>query len=135
LLTVSKDDMLFSLCDEWIIDLLTYLICIVMKLFCKFISFLWNHVMNPRKVLLFDIFNYSYPDSTLCNNTDNIAMELILKTSLYAHITHQSGVKNSISVWIFCRCIFTRERAFFFNLHEAMNIPDVWVLIGLPAIL
>jgi hypothetical protein len=44
----------FNMFDEWMVDLLTFLICIVMKLLCKFISFLWNRVLNAGKVLLCD---------------------------------------------------------------------------------
>jgi hypothetical protein len=49
----GRDAVFFKL-DERMVDLLTFLICIVMKLFCGFISFLWNRVMNARKVLLCD---------------------------------------------------------------------------------
>jgi hypothetical protein len=42
------------------IDLLAFLVCIVIKLFCKFISFLWNRVMIAGKVLLCDKCNYIF---------------------------------------------------------------------------
>jgi hypothetical protein len=44
----------FFMLDKWMVDVLTILICIAMKLFCEFISFLWNRVMNAGKVLLCD---------------------------------------------------------------------------------
>jgi hypothetical protein len=46
----------FFMFNDWMVDLLIFLICIVtcMKLFCKFISFLWNRVMNAGKALLCD---------------------------------------------------------------------------------
>jgi hypothetical protein len=50
----------FVMLDEWMFDLLTFLICIVMKLFCKFILFLWNCVMNAGKVLMCDKYIYIY---------------------------------------------------------------------------
>jgi hypothetical protein len=44
----GRDAVFFQL-DERMFDLLTFLICIVMKLFCVFISFLWNHVLWTRE--------------------------------------------------------------------------------------
>jgi hypothetical protein len=44
----------FFMLDEWMVDHLTFLICTVMKLFCEFISFLWNCVINAGKILLCD---------------------------------------------------------------------------------
>jgi hypothetical protein len=50
----------FIMFDEWMVDPLTFLICIVMKLFCEFISLLWNCVMNTEKVLLCDNVHLLY---------------------------------------------------------------------------
>jgi hypothetical protein len=47
-------DAVFYMLDKWMVDPLIFLICIVMKLLCEFISFLWNRVMNSGKVLLCD---------------------------------------------------------------------------------
>jgi hypothetical protein len=70
-------DVVFFKLDEQMVDLLTFLICIVMKLFCGFISFLWNRVKNAGKVQLCD----KYVSKTCIRDDRKRSCRLLFYTS------------------------------------------------------
>jgi hypothetical protein len=102
LLTVSKNymyimDMMFSFLN----DRLTFQICIVMKLFCELISFLWNRVINSWKVLQKCCYVIKYPMN--CNWYILVLLKKIrwiVSSSLMSqmctilHLLHVAYLKN-----------------------------------------